>query len=244
MLYAFISDIHSNLEALSAVLTKCADIGADNIVCLGDIVGYNANPNECIELIRKNNIRSVMGNHDERAAGLCEPDTFNAEAQAAIYWTREAMSREHRAYLKSLPQQVDEKNGISAVHGTLRSHDEYLFSAEDAPFELKLVQKSAIKILFFGHTHSPALYGTKTVPGASVYLQQETILDPSGIYLVNPGSVGQPRDGDPRAAFCTFDSESGVLKFHRVEYDIKKASQKVLAAGLPEYLGKRLFTGR
>lgn len=243
MRYAVISDIHSNLEALTAFFELADRLKFDEVICLGDIVGYGANPNECIELIRKRNIRSCMGNHDSRAAGLDEPHDFNLHAAQAIYWTRGALTGEGRAYLKGLPRMLSIDNRFLAVHGWLNDMDAYILGIEDAKKNFELLSKAGeSNICFFGHTHMPSAYASSE--GAVQSVNEETIKVKKGAsYLINPGALGQPRDRDPRPSFAVYDTKKLEFAFHRFEYDITTAAEKIVKAGLPQRLAERLKLG-
>lgn len=223
MRYGVFSDIHSNLEALEAVLGALKKEDVDRYLCLGDIVGYAANPRECLKIIRDINCPTVCGNHDWAVSGLLDLSYFNDEAREALEWTIGSLNDWEKDYLRELPL-VHEEDRITIVHGSLDKPEEfeYVLDEEAAVRTIKLCKT---KVCFIGHTHRPFEY----YRGAKL--------------LVNDGSVGQPRDGDPRAAYCVFDSESGKLGIKRVEYDIKSTMEKILAAGLPERFAARLTEG-
>ncbi len=244
MRYAIISDIHSNLEALEAVLKEADRLGAERIFCLGDIVGYNANPNECVELIKKHNITAVMGNHDSRVAELEEPTDFNPIAQEAVLWTRHVITERHKEFLKSLPRHHIEKEvGFMCVHGWIDSTDSYIFSELEAEYNFRLMEiESLPKVVFFGHTHVRIAY-TKKDGFISSTLSNPLKLEEDTLYLINPGSVGQPRDGDTRSSFLIYDTSTAVVTFHRVGYDIESCVEKIKKAGLPPQLWQRLQQG-
>lgn len=246
MKYAIISDIHSNLEAFETVLERIDSLGIKDIICLGDIVGYNANPNECIEIIKARNIISVVGNHDLRAAGLEEPFNFNSLAREAICWTKNQLANENLLFLKNLPKKISFDNGRSiAVHGSINNTDKYILSLADAyeNFGLMHDEPNKPKICFFGHTHIPNIYKYADYRACAIDVK-DIELEQNSLYLVNPGGVGQPRDGNPMAAFLVYDAEKGRIKFFRVEYDIAKCCGKVINAGLPRQLAQRLMIGR
>ena len=223
MRYGIFSDIHSNLEALETVLEALKKEKVDRYLCVGDIVGYAANPRECLKTIKDLDCPIVCGNHDRAVSGMLDYSYFNDDAQAAIDWTKENLNEWEKDYLRGLPL-VYEEGQITMVHGSLyRPEDfEYVLDKEAAARTIKLCKTKAC---FIGHTHIPFEYrgGAK--------------------FLVNDGSVGQPRDGDPRAAYCIYDSESGHNLVKRVEYDIKLTIDKIFAAGLPEMLARRLPKG-
>lgn len=244
MRYAFISDIHSNLEALSAVLKQIDFCNIDETVCLGDIVGYNANPNECIEIINGRNIKCVMGNHDARAAGLEEPDDFTYLAKEAILWTRGQLTSQSLAFLKNLPRRLSfSHDKLLAVHGSLQNTDEYIFSLQDVAANFALMdQETDANTCFFGHTHIRITYKEMK---KSIYPCYENIItiEEAMRYLINPGSVGQPRDGDSKASFLIYDTSDRKVEFFRISYDIDKACRKIIVAGLPIELAERLTSG-
>jgi len=243
MKYAFISDVHSNLEAFLAVLNEIDSKDVDEIVCLGDIVGYNANPNECIEIINDRRIKCIMGNHDARASGLEEPDDFTYRAKEAILWTRQQLKQKNISFLKNLPRTLsfpDDK--ILAVHGSVNSTDEYIFSLDDVAVNFVRMEEVGIKICFFGHTHVRIAFG-RNGEGINPLYQDKITIEGNKKYLVNPGSVGQPRDGDPRAAFLIYDTDAEVIEFFRVQYDMDKCREKIIRAGLPIELAERLRAG-
>jgi predicted phosphodiesterase len=242
--YAIISDIHANLEALEAVLEEIERAGADRILSLGDAVGYNPNPNECISILKERGIPSLMGNHDAVAAGLEEPDDFNPVARRAVLWTRAALEEPNKEYLREQPESRMLVEGVGLVHGSLIHRDHYLLSRQDIERNLVRMQASdpPIRLLFFGHTHCQvgfALSGAEWV----IARQRVLRLEGDGYYLVNPGSVGQPRDQDPRAAFVIYDTDARHVEFFRTAYDIQTCRRKILSAGLPRELAERLSQG-
>lgn len=244
MRYAIISDIHSNLEALSAFFEKADGLGADDVICLGDIVGYNANPNECVELIRKRGVRCVIGNHDSRAAGVEEPDTFSYLAAESVLWTRGVLTGENKAFLAGLPRSLYVDNKFLAVHGWINDTDRYIMGGGDALENFKLLKehKKNARLSFFGHTHVAISY---VETGGSVVINVDDTLKvgKDSAYLVNPGAIGQPRDRDPRASFALYDTKKSIITLHRIDYDIHATAEKIMAAGLPSRLAERLKLG-
>ncbi len=244
MRYAIISDIHSNLEALEVVLRETDRIGVDRIVSLGDVVGYNANPNECIQLLQDRGIPSLMGNHDAAACGLEEPVDFNPVAREALQWTRRALKPEHRDALKGLPEQMTLTDGLRLAHGSLLYRDHYLSSHDDIMENIRLMRAAEpeIRVLFFGHTHIQSAVAcneeTLTVISSPRFSIRE-----DNLYVINPGSVGQPRDRDPRCAFLLYDEETHTVELIRLPYDVHACSEKILSSGLPGRLADRLHTG-
>lgn len=239
--YAIISDNHANLEATTAVLAHIDKVGADKIINLGDIVGYNANPNECCDLMRERNIPTICGNHDAVACGLEEPWGFNPVALSAAMWTREALRKDNLEWLRGLPD-IQKFGNFLAVHGSPNNRNSYLFNWEDILPHIRQVQDQGCRICFFGHTHSPGIFSRD---GAYSF-NAELKFDLSGdkLYFVNPGSVGQPRDGDPRASFGLLDTATNMFQLVRINYPIKQTADKITAAGLPAFLAERLFLGR
>ncbi len=243
MRYAVISDIHSNLEALTAVLAEIDTLGVDRIVCLGDLVGYNSNPNECIELVRERDVACVLGNHDSRAAGLRNTLDFNALAEDVIYWTRNVLTDSNARFLEGLPEKISIDNTFVAFHGWVNDPDTYIFGAVDALLNFRLLKKKeSVNLSFFGHTHISIGY-IENSGDISFCTDQEIRINGNSAYLINPGGLGQPRDHDPRAPFIIYDTEKSVVTFHRVEYDYERTAQKILDSGLPPRLAERLCRG-
>jgi diadenosine tetraphosphatase ApaH/serine/threonine PP2A family protein phosphatase len=240
MRFALFGDIHANLEALEAVLTDAREQGCTDFVCLGDVVGYNANPSECLEIVRALGCPVVKGNHDEDASGDHSLDTMNPTAASALIWTREQLTEEQREWLRKL-RMVRQVGDFTIVHSTLDqpSHWNYVTNRFDATsnFAYQFTQ-----VCFHGHTHVPRVYVKDSkvheVPAESV------VIEPKSKYFINVGSVGQPRDGDWRASYAIYDPASSLIVFRRVEYDIMKTQQKIIDAGLPEMLASRLADGR
>jgi predicted phosphodiesterase len=246
-----LSDIHANLEALEACLAAAPSF--DFVANLGDVVGYGASPNEVIERVRGLGKIFVRGNHDKAATGLLSLDDFNPLAAAAAMWTREALTPEHHQWLHGLPQGPIPLEGFpdaQLVHGSPGDEDAYVVSLGDALVPLLAL---STPLTFFGHTH---LQGGFFANGSSAdgfrpeyrtVGQAETValqLKPSTRYMINPGSVGQPRDGDWRAAFALFDTEAHVIHYHRTPYNLKAAQDRIVAANLPPRLATRLAAGR
>jgi diadenosine tetraphosphatase ApaH/serine/threonine PP2A family protein phosphatase len=246
-----ISDIHANLEALEACLDAAPEF--DQVYNLGDIVGYGANPNEVTERSRELGSIFVRGNHDKACSGLSNLDDFNPIAGLAALWTRQTLAPGHLEFLRELPQgPLTPMGGVQLVHGSPRDEDEYLLMASDA--YIQLAQATA-PLIFFGHTHVQRCFlleaggsmGKSLVPAYKSAKGKQTIkleLKANTKYMVNPGSIGQPRDNDPRAAFLLYDTDENSITFHRVPYDIERAQEKIIAAGLPERLAIRLAEGR
>ncbi|MHC4473423.1 MAG: metallophosphoesterase family protein [Planctomycetota bacterium] len=240
MRYGIIADIHSNLEALQAVLAALAEERIDVYLSTGDLVGYGADPAECIRITRELDATVVAGNHDWAVASRLSLDYFNPYAREAIYWTQERLADTDIRYLNDLPliQEVDE---ITLVHGTLYGPEnfDYLLTSYDAHLSFQLLKT---KLCLVGHSHVPITFTMNGTVSFSFDLR--TDLSEVSKAIVNPGSVGQPRDENPKAAYAVFDTESQVFRIERVEYDIEAATSKILRAGLPEVLAERLWLGR
>lgn len=240
---AVISDIHANLEAFESVLDAIADLGVGEIFCLGDIVGYNANPNECVDIIRDRNIACVLGNHDACAAGLEEPDSFNPVAWNALLWTRETLSGVNKSFLLQLPREQALRDCF-LFHGSLHDTNRYLADSYEARRNFRLLERlpGGPRIGFFGHTHVMIAF-TDERGVVTTDRSHDLRLSPENRYLINPGSVGQPRDGDPRASFLVYDSDERRIAFHRRVYDIRASQDKIMRARLPTRLADRLAWG-
>ena len=241
MRYAVISDLHANLQALQAVLSSIDSKSVDQIVCLGDVVGYNANPNECITLIQERNVPTVCGNHDAVACGIEDPLGFNPVAYSAAMWTREALQPRNTAWLTTLPVNLCLEHMLAA-HGTPNDHNPYMFRWEDTRPYYAYVEECGVSLCFFGHTHCPGIFSSDGTymaddDGCFKILEGKT-------FFINPGSVGQPRDGDCRAAYGLMDTDSLTYQLIRVPYPVKEAADRVVAAGLDDFLAERLFVGR
>ncbi len=240
MRYAVLGDIHANLEALETVVEQCEKNGVDKYLCIGDIVGYNANPGECVELIKQLPMAGVtMGNHDEMASEDTDLVGFNPQAAFAIEWTRKQLTDEQRRWLGSLKLSL-QLGKITLVHATLDSPRRwgYIFDKHSAgaSFSYQFSQ-----ICFCGHSHVPLAFEKFGSIQGGKY--KEIRVQAGHKYLVNVGSVGQPRDGDWRSAFVVFDTEENLITLHRIPYDIKKAQEKIIKCGLPERLALRLEKG-
>ena len=244
MRYAIISDIHANLEAFQVVLEEIGRQSVDEIVCLGDLVGYNANPNECFDLLLEKKIPTIMGNHDAVTCGLLEPIDFNPIARKAILWTKDTLQAKYRDLLLKQPEQRTLNDSARLVHGSLLNRDQYLFSRQTVMDNVKEMRRKdpEIRLLFFGHTHNQGafLFTRETL---SLISAQNFTIEDEGYYLINPGSVGQPRDQDPRAAFLIYDEQTRTVAFIRLPYNIEACKQKILSAGLPKELADRLDQG-
>ena len=246
MRYLIFSDVHSNLEAFNAVLSTVESYKIEKYVFLGDIVGYAANPNEVIDLLRKlKPLVAIRGNHDKVVAGIENGDNFNESAQMAVSWARQRITSYNKNFLENLPHGpivVDECFQI--VHGHPEEEDFYIFRRRDAR---EVLNNSKQWITFFGHTHFPIMYIQNHFNLSEEYPDMDNYccsLSREKKYLINPGSVGQPRDSNPKACFAIFDSDTDTIEIKRIEYDIKSAQEKIQNSGLPEYLATRLSVGR
>ncbi|MBI4335220.1 MAG: metallophosphoesterase family protein [Candidatus Omnitrophica bacterium] len=242
MRYAVFSDIHSNLEAYNAVLEAIRREGADSCWCCGDIVGYGADPNACIDITRELNPRIVAGNHDLGAAGLTDISNFSQNAGIAVLWTREALSADSELFLKAMPLRHD--NRVTLVHASPNRPEEfeYIFDLSGAWRSFAAMEK--VDICFIGHTHAPCIFVRDSEGYVGYIPWTRTTTETGKKYIVNVGSVGQPRDGDPRAAYCVYDADSGIIELKRVRYDVEKTKEKIIRAGLPGVLAERLSLGK
>lgn len=247
MRYLVISDIHANLEAYETVMAAAEPLNCERILVLGDLVGYGADPNAVCDRVRALAPHALIrGNHDKVGSGLESPEGFNAVARSAIRWTYDALSPDNRNWLAALPAgplAVDDL--IEICHGTPFDEDAYVFDDLDA---LRAMHASERPLCLFGHTHvQVGHYLSKDQFGLSTADEQRPLtiaLDEANRYLVNPGSVGQPRDGDPRAGFGVVDTSTREMTIYRVEYPVAKAQARILEEGLPEVLAQRLALGR
>jgi predicted phosphodiesterase len=237
-MYAVISDIHGNLDALEAVLRDVPE-EVETIYCLGDVIGYGANPNECCEIVL--GMPTISGNHDLAVTDLqTDLNWFNPTAAAAVLWTRDHLSRENADFLRTRPRMMQSDDALF-VHGSVRDPDEYIINRVSAEENLAILRSDypEVGICFFGHTHVKAVAPS---PNGAMVGGDTLDLRYGGPYLVNPGSVGQPRDGDAFASYVICDGER--LLYRYIEYDIKNAQDKIRAAGLPNMLADRLAVGR
>jgi diadenosine tetraphosphatase ApaH/serine/threonine PP2A family protein phosphatase len=244
MKYLIISDVHANLEALEATLAKAGP--HDAVLVLGDLVGYGADPNAVIDRIRELPAATIIrGNHDKVGAGIENVEAFNHLAKHAITWTASTLTPGNRAWLAALPAgPVTIDDSVEICHGSPFDEDVYIFDELDARRALLVAERM---LCLYGHTHVPAVYKFDTDFRSVAPPRGETfrlLLDGAAKYLVNCGAVGQPRDGDPRAAFGMLDTDSRTLTVLRVPYDVATAQAKIIAAGLPDVLAQRLAIGR
>ena len=241
---AIISDIHANLEALEAALADIASQGITDIVCLGDIVGYGPNPNECVELVKKHCRLVLMGNHDAAALDVFSTQNFNINAKIAIEWTSNTLTHESKSFLTNLPMiHIDEAG--TYVHATPYEPRMwyYITSLEEAGFNFQFFETP---FCFVGHTHIPV--AISLVNGHSIEVSQDQIihyiLDGTRRYLFNVGSIGQPRDRNRDSCYAILDAENSLFSLRRVAYDVESCQKKMREVSLPDFLISRLSEGR
>jgi predicted phosphodiesterase len=244
--YLVISDIHANLEALEAVLAASPAATYDRVLVLGDLVGYGADPNAVVDRVRALNPHAVIrGNHDKASCGLDDGSSFNQIARFAAAWTGDTLTADNRDYLRELPSGpvvIDDR--VEICHGAPFDEDHYIFDGNDARHALDSARRP---VCLFGHTHLPVVFfDERGQIGGSIPEDERhpVALRDDMKFLVNVGSVGQPRDGDPRAGYATYDSDLPSLVLHRVAYPVEIAQRKIVAAGLPHTLANRLAIGR
>jgi len=243
--FLILSDIHANWEALNAVLRDAVGRRYQAILCLGDIVGYGPNPNEVTAWVRAHADVVIRGNHDKACSGASAFDSFNAAAQCSSRWTREELLDEHTQWLLNLDRGPVLVEDFDLVHGAPDDEDRYMFHEHEAEAGLRYASE---QLTFFGHTHVQGgfvgeLYRRSFEVSRLHALPDQMAIIPDRRYLLNPGAVGQPRDGDARAAYCIYDSAMKVVEFCRVDYDIRTVQDKILARGLPQELAFRLASG-
>ncbi|MFC1812230.1 metallophosphoesterase family protein [Thermodesulfobacteriota bacterium] len=247
MRIAILSDIHANIEAFQAVLRDLED-HADRILNLGDLVGYNASPNECVDLVRSIGMHSIQGNHDQAICDQKIAESFNIYAKLAVLWTRTVLTEENTRFLCGLAETSHLSSGL-AFHGSPESTTAYIGLHFQARSVLKRMKKGVLgkgNVCLYGHTHKQKVW-CMDVRGkvAPVDIPSDGIvrLNKEEFYLLNPGSVGQPRNGDPRSSYLVFDTDEGTVRFRLVEYDISTTMGKIVDAGLPELFATRLMEG-
>ena len=243
---AIITDIHANLTALEAVLADVDKGNTDELWCLGDVVGYGAEPDACTRLVRERAAVCLVGNHDLAVLGGLDVSSFSEAAAAAVEWTKETVEEETLEFLRSLDPDA-EREGFGLFHASPRDPIwEYVLSLEQA-YENLIAQPRRVSLI--GHSHVALFFalpedvGPEETRGGQVG-DGDTLETGEARWLINPGSVGQPRDGDPRAAWLELDTESGEARFHRVEYEIDRAAAAIVEAGLPKRLADRLYVGQ
>jgi len=247
MRYLVLSDIHANLEAFEAVLIAARGMAYDRVLVLGDLVGYGADPNGVIDRVRDLDPHALIrGNHDKVGSGLESPEGFNAIAKSAIRWTYDALTPENRDWLAALPAgPVIVDDLIEICHGTPFDEDAYVFDDLDA---LRSLHTSERQLCLFGHTHVQVGYALSgdqfTLTTMDDSRPLNILLTNGSKHLINPGSVGQPRDGDPRAGFAIVDTDHRHVLIYRTPYDIEHARARIIEEGLPEILAQRLALGR
>ena len=247
MRFLVLSDIHANLTALDAALAA-AEGRWERILCLGDIVDYGPDPNEVTERVKALAPFIIRGNHDKVVAGLADLDDFNPVAQTAARWTRDALKPENSDYVSKLPAGPAHTDGLTMVHGAYHDEDEYVFAPLQA---MSGLLESPSAVTFFGHTHYQGGFSFRAGQIGVIHLTPEPgpnfaalRLEQGTRYLINPGSIGQPRDGDPRCAFAIADLDHQVIEFWRVPYEIAAVQKRMQSAGLPASLIERLAAGR
>jgi predicted phosphodiesterase len=245
MRYLILSDIHANREAFSAVLSFVRRKRWDKAIFLGDLVGYGANPNQTVDLLRElRPLVAIRGNHDKVCSGIENGELFNRVALQAAMWTRQKLTASNLKWLHQLPEGPAVVDGAFAIsHGTPIDEDAYIFGEIEA---LNVFRQTTFPVCFFGHSHFPVVFGLSPDAIQTVLTMGPSFrfkLKPGVRYLINPGSIGQPRDRDPKAAYMTFDSERRIVRWYRVDYPIERAQQRILKAGLPKVLADRLALG-
>lgn len=242
MRYGIISDIHGNLLALEKVLERGRSEGCDKFICLGDIVGYGPFPNECVELVKNNCDIVLMGNHDHAAIGHTSTSYFNIYAKMAIEWTATELTPSTRLFLEGLPFRHEERD-ISFMHSTPVKPEEwnYVLNLSEAEYNLK---RSESKMCFIGHSHVAVIFVQRFDGKIRAFRDGIVDIAPDSRYIINVGSVGQPRDGNPAASFGIYDTESARYQLIRQEYDVSKTQQAMMERDLPYFLVERLSRGQ
>ncbi len=240
MKYAILGDIHANLEALNAVLADSKKRGVTHYVCLGDVVGYNASPVECLQLVRELNCPIVRGNHDHYCGVDDTLKGFHPIAADVVGWTRKQLSDEQRAFLRNL-QYVTRVETFTVVHSTLDAPEMWGYVFDKLEADASFAYQNST-VCFYGHTHVPLAFEKTDRVRVGLYTKIRISLGRK--YFINAGSVGQPRDGDPRAAYVTFDMLKKEIELHRVAYDFRVTQKKIADAGLPDRVATRLAVGR
>ncbi|MBA3881615.1 MAG: metallophosphoesterase family protein [Chthoniobacterales bacterium] len=240
MRFAIISDLHANLEATQTVIADAHDNDCTQFVCLGDLVGYNANPHECVELVRALDCPSVKGNHDEQASLEESTRDFNELAEQAINWTRENLTKDDKEWLAAL-RMTRPVHDFTIVHATLDTPHEWGYVFDNLKAAASFTYQHTT-ICFFGHTHVAGAFVRDE--GVRKVKTDRLMIETGKKYFINTGSVGQPRDGDPRAAYCIYDTDKSVVEQRRLKYDLPTTQRKIIEAGLPRLLAERLEHGR
>lgn len=239
--FAIFGDVHSNIEALDVVLDDAAKNSVTDYLCTGDIVGYNASPRECLGRIRELGCPAVMGNHDHYVSSRRDLSDFNPAAAAVVEWTRKQLQMDDIYYLRALPF-MKTVMGFSVVHSTCDTPEAFGYVFDVFQADANFINQKT-PVCFHGHTHCPVVY-ERSLDGVLVKEAEDFTLTPGRRYFINVGSVGQPRDGDPRASYVIFDQAAKTVRFRRLEYDVAAAQKRVRDAGLPERLAERLGFGQ
>ena len=239
-LFAVLGDIHANLDALNVVLDDCRAQGVTDFLCTGDVVGYNACPHECMAIVRSLGCPVVVGNHDYYVASRQNLNDFNPAAAAVVEWTRGRLSGDEIDWLRNLPFTATQM-GITLVHSTMDSPENFGYVFDNLQAEANFLMQRT-PVCFHGHTHCPMIY-EKSLNGVFRIDPQDFTLPIGRKYFVNVGSVGQPRDGDPRASYAIYDPKARQIRYRRLEYDVEAAQARIRRAGLPERLAARLAVG-
>ena len=246
MRYAIFSDIHSNLEALQAVIADAKESDVQRFICLGDIVGYNADPRACLDMVQGLDCPVIKGNHDDAASSDCELPHFNPLALKGMEHSRNSLSEENVAYLKCLPMTLGFR-GFAVVHASMHQPENWQYVHTEKEV-WHCIQYQPGRLCFIGHTHLPMIYydEAKEIKIVPITPNEpiQMLFDGKRKYLVNVGSVGQPRDGDWRACYVIYDDEDPSVEFRRLSYDLSLTQQKILDAGLPDVMAQRLLIGR
>ena len=240
MRYALIADIHSNLEALEVVLNDAKEQKCTHYACVGDVVGYGANPKECLDIVRSMGMPVVKGNHDEYCSSEDDLEGFNPHAAEAVNWTRKQLSKEDRAWLRDL-KYIRLVASFSMVHATLDGPQRWGYVFDKLAAAASFTYQNTA-VCFFGHTHVPVAFVRDSMVRGGTYSKFR--VEPGKKYFVNVGAVGQPRDGNPKSGYVVYDLNEGTIELRRLDYDIAKAQKKIMEAGLPQRLADRLSVGK
>ena len=240
MRYALIADIHSNLEALEVVLNDAKEQKCTHYACVGDVVGYGANPKECLDIVRSMGMPVVKGNHDEYCSSEEDLEGFNPHAAEAVNWTRKQLSKEDRAWLRD-QKYIRLVASFSMVHATLDGPQRWGYVFDKLAAAASFTYQNTA-VCFFGHTHVPVAFVRDSMVRGGTYSKFR--VEPGKKYFVNVGAVGQPRDGNPKSGYVVYDLNEGTIELRRLDYDIPKAQKKIMEAGLPPRLADRLAVGK
>lgn len=242
MKYALISDLHSNLEALSAVFEDISMQSITKVICLGDIIGYGASPKECLDLVKQKCQWTIAGNHDHAVVGLCNKEYFNPYARSAADWTLHQLAEDDISYIKKLPFILELENFI-CVHANLDKPEEWGYVLDEWDANATFLKMGNSKICFIGHSHVPLIFEADQYIR---YISQFQTFELKKVcrYIVNVGSVGQPRDWNPMAAYVVFDTDHQTLTLRRIAYNVEQSQRRIREAGLPDFLAERIQFGR